>query len=1268
MNKQNDELDLDAFDEIEEMDNNPDESLLVKFLDAWENAHEPANQEAILEDYCARNPHLGGDFRDLAEARGGIDRVAFVAAREDQDPKQLGPYRILRLLAYGGMGKVYEAEDETLSRRVAVKTIRVGRAADSRLLEQFKAEREALALLHDTNIVPIFSAGEEDGLFYFAMPLINGITLADLVETMSQSESPRPEATASPTSPSSWVDLLRLAKSGASHRHTIERLTARFGVRFTRASSPPPPSSQDSLTPKPSSSPRPAEYERRVAEIVAVAAEAIHRAHEAGVLHLDVKPSNILIESASESDPLSLHPWVIDFGLVAAVEPRDGVGKDGSAGCGRQTRGFGTKGFMAPEMIVIRDDSGRETVPGPDGQSPIARETDIWSLGVTLYQLLTLRLPFSNDRRTIGPEAPVPPRRYVPDLPAELEAVVLKALQKRQGDRYATAAEFAKDLRRWLAGFPTVAGDASYQKQIVMWARRRPAAAFAAGMTAAFVIVSCLGAGQTFQKISAEASTARAEAAVAHAETRAAEQVAQANQRELDLIALARLRAPIRSGGWSENAWAKARDLVSSRPDHDGRFQGQVTTVLEGLDVHLAKSFDKPADELAFDPEGKRLLMARLGQDPEGRTVTRLVLGDLMGQQGSTEVILPNRGVIGFHDGSPVFLRWDVADPSTLHLLDAITGGEKASLKSPLNGPSTITAITLSRDGGRVAAIVWPITATTPGGGGNADPNNRPNRVGDKATLVVWNVATGGVVRSIEEKRDSQDDIVLSPDGSLVAIWDVYGPGHDVAVWAVNDGTSIGRFSTTHNPVSAVSFGRDPVWRENAKDSQWCLAVGEDGGMITVWDLHSRTVRSLARGSINDVKTLEFSRDGAWLASAGRGEFRLWDPASGECLLTAPSGNYQFGVAFSPDGHRLAVAKSPAFGFLGGVDVYDLEKGRGLRTLRGLRQRIEKVVVSLDGRRIAALSNDREVGVFEASSGALIGIAEAPRGFFTDNAALALNADGTRLVCSAGTEAKLWDVEKKQLLRAWKLPPALTEAAGFRPDGKLILIRQETKGGVVGPFRAADPKAHPRVCRAYELPEQGDPRKMAEVTDFNWYVEHIAATPNGSHFAIQGTSTATGVAVRLLHLYDGLTGERVGSIPTTMPPNDLATIMRFDPKGTRLRVRRDLRDPERVDLFEIPSLKVTGSVTHVATFNVGGSRWVSSLPQSDGVPETLVLREQGRDAPLVRIVRDVRLSGAEGIKFSPDGNFIVWGNQDGTITVCDLNEVQRRLAGIGLGW
>ena len=203
----------------------------------------------------------------------------------------------------------------------------------------------------------------------------------------------------------------------------------------------------------------------------------------------------------------------------------------------------------------------------------------------------------------------------------------------------------------------------------------------------------------------------------------------------------------------------------------------------------------------------------------------------------------------------------------------------------------------------------------------------------------------------------------------------------------------------------------------------------------------------------------------------------------------------------------------------------------------------------------------------------MLGIAAAPEADFPDNAALALSADGSRLACSAGTTAKLWDVEARRLLGEWTLPPALTEAAGFRPDGRLILLRQETRGQKLPPYREVNPKEHPRVCRAYELREQDKPRLVGEITDFDRYVEHVAATPDAAYFAVQGLGTQSGETKHMIHLYDGSTWAAVGSIPTRMPPNGASTNMRFDPKGSRLHV---IVEPGRHEVFESPQPEAHG--------------------------------------------------------------------------------------------
>ena len=186
--------------------------MLAEFLERWESA--PAeDRNAIFEEHCERYPELVDELRSLI--------FGWRVVNDAKDPERLGPYRIVRVLAIGGMGKVYEAEDEVLSRRVAVKTIRYGRLADPKLLERFMREREALARLHHTNIVPIYGAGEEAGLLYFAMPLLEGLTLADLVKSSCRKSSMG--------SSSTWEEFLRRATIDATRDRYSRKVVASLG-------------------------------------------------------------------------------------------------------------------------------------------------------------------------------------------------------------------------------------------------------------------------------------------------------------------------------------------------------------------------------------------------------------------------------------------------------------------------------------------------------------------------------------------------------------------------------------------------------------------------------------------------------------------------------------------------------------------------------------------------------------------------------------------------------------------------------------------------------------------------------------------------------------------------------------------------------------------------------------------------------------------------------------------------------------------------------
>lgn len=1271
--------------------NDPDLDILTKFHEEWERAPEEA-RAGVEKAYCEKYPQIVRRLRDFVHSLAEFDGL--------KNPERLGPYTIRGVIGIGGMGKVFEAEDQVLKHLVAVKTIRLGPLAPPDLVDRFRNERESLAQLHHTNIVPIFGAGEEAGYLYFAMPRLRGVTLGGLATTSARLSS---RAWYSEKR-KSWEELVELAESDEATERTWRLISASSDLASGKIRAKGSRSTGISINGQAHQTGLPREYRRQVVEILAVAAEAIHSVHEAGFVHRDIKPSNILVERLGhpgdeKAKGLLLHPWVLDFGLAHHLAIPDHSQTDFvdstytialRSEADFPSRGLGTRGYMAPEN-VIREAmcSTPDAKTGSEGASPgashaatellpvtipaIDRYSDVWSLGATLYQLLTFRLPFENDAGVLAQAGPIPPRELVPDLPHELEAICLKALEKNHARRYQTAAEFAAELRRWLDGRPTHAGKAGLSKRAAMWAARRPAAAIAGGMATAFLIALAVAMAFVFQAQRAQANVARAEADVTRGELALADQRANAKQRQLDLLALERLRAPIRRSGWFEKTWAKVRTLsAGGPPDDEGRLQGRAVVSLIGIDARIIKSIDKAANMLAFDPTGKRLLMAAVDGDEQGSRLSHVNLWDELDPMVRSQEFQAH-GVVAFPaEGAPMMLFRNEEDrQGSLSLKDALTGEVKRSIRSPLAGPSRFTAIALSRDGTHAAGMVWPTRAE------NRD--DKPAQVpdGDTATIAAWNTATGDLVREWKLKPTPESKLVLSPDGALVAVWDTLGQRNEVEVWSVADGRRIAAIPAGRTMIASVAFGRDPVWHnDDARTSPWCLAVGMSGSMVTVWDLRSRSVRSLCRGSAYEVSTLDFSPDGALLASAGRGEIRLWNTATGACVLVIPGASYQSAVAFSPDGRRLAVEQAELFGGSTGsteVQVFELDTGRGMLTLSGLEQRIEKFVVSADGRRVAALSNDWRIGVWDRTSGALIAILDAPVAHFPDNTGLGINADGSRFFCSAGTEAKLWDLKAGRLLGRWSFPPGLTECPAFRADGRLILVREETRTGKP-PFREFDPRLHPRVCRLYELPVPDDPkvpgtpRRIAEIGEFDKYVYNVDIAPDGSHFAIEGIGTATGRPVRFVRLYEGLTGKQVGALSTISPPTNTWNHLYFVPNGTRLKVALDHRPEANMSVFEVPSLRLFKLLPNsAAAANETAFRWVTQPWSTDDESGSLLVHEEGNPRPLLRIVPDAQ-SGVIRLRLSPDGNRLTWGAQDGTVIDCDLVEVQKRLAGVGLGW
>ncbi len=382
------------------------------------------------EQFLARYPELAEDLDACLAALRFIGRAAegprsVVAEVEgalppEQPLGQLGDFRLIREVGRGGMGVVYEAEQVSLGRRVALKVLPFAATMDPRQLQRFHNEARAAACLQHPHIVPVFGVGCERAVHFYAMQFIEGQTLAALIADLRRVGGRPVPTDDQPTTTHVPGQAEPAAETAPQAAASTERAPVDRG------------------------------HYRRVAELGIQAAEALDHAHQLGIVHRDVKPANLLVDGRGGL-------WVTDFGL-AQVQSDARLTMTGDL--------VGTLRYMSPEQALAR-------------RVVIDHRTDVYSLGATLYELLTLEpaLPGCDRQellRQIAFEEPKPPRRLNKAVPTELETIVLKALDKNPADRYATANDLADDLRRFLAHEPIRARPAGMVRRLRKWGPAAP--------------------------------------------------------------------------------------------------------------------------------------------------------------------------------------------------------------------------------------------------------------------------------------------------------------------------------------------------------------------------------------------------------------------------------------------------------------------------------------------------------------------------------------------------------------------------------------------------------------------------------------------------------------------------------------------------------------------------------------------------------------------------------------------------------------------------
>lgn len=434
----------------------PVEVLCEEFLVRWRKG-----DDVSIESYAEVHENLRDDILALFPAM-----LAMETAKQDDlsastrpvylhvdQLQRIGDFRIIREIGRGGMAIVYEAEQQSLQRRVAIKVFPEQAFENSRHVHRFQREAQTVAALHHNNIVPIFGSGEQDGLHYFVMQLLTGQSLDKIIETLNLCEQQGDDGHCSPSRGTKSSGEVPVGSPPASTREN-----ARSAFHLD------------------------AGHWRWSADIVQQIANGLEYAHQHGVMHRDIKASNIIVDEKGRA-------WLTDFGL-ATNQSADQLSHSGDIA--------GTLRYMAPERL--------------SGESDI--RSDVYSLGLTLYEILTLRHAFNCKGRgqlinTILHESPRPPREIVPEIPRDLETIVLKAMAKDPRTRYASAADFAMDLQNFAADRPINARRVNRAERIVKWAKRNPIMAALTSALIVCVVASFITISSNLRR--AEAEGARAE-------------------------------------------------------------------------------------------------------------------------------------------------------------------------------------------------------------------------------------------------------------------------------------------------------------------------------------------------------------------------------------------------------------------------------------------------------------------------------------------------------------------------------------------------------------------------------------------------------------------------------------------------------------------------------------------------------------------------------------------------------------------------------------